>query len=83
MIHYRKENPVLIYGDIEFIKENTKDYFIYKRKDENNEFLIEINLSDDRQKRIIDSTGYKLIFSNVKNQEKMMSAYEANLYRKI
>ncbi len=83
LIHYRKENPVLIYGDIEFIKENTKDYFIYKRKDENNEFLIEINLSDDRQKRIIDSTGYKLIFSNVKNQEKMMSAYEANLYRKI
>lgn len=83
LIQYGKDNPVLIYGEIEFLYENTKDYFIYKRKDEKNEYLIEINLSDQKQKRILNSSGYKLVMSNLKEQETMMEPYEANLYKKI
>ncbi len=83
LIKFRKENPALIYGKIEFLYENTKDYFIYKRTDENSEFLIEINLSDNKQKRIINTDQYELVLSNVKKREVMMMPYEANIYRKI
>lgn len=83
LIKYRKDNQTLIYGDIEFINEKTKDYFIYKRKDEKNEYLIEINLIDKKQKRIVSTDGYELIFSNIKELEEQMTPYEANLYKKI
>ncbi len=83
LIKFRKENQTLIYGDIRFLYENTKDYFIYKRKDDNDEFLIEINLLDEKQKRIIHYEGYKLVVSNVEKQETMMAPYEANIYQKV
>ncbi|MGI6608118.1 MAG: alpha-glucosidase [Erysipelotrichaceae bacterium] len=83
LIQFRKENPTLIYGDVNFLHEKTKDYFIYKRSDENNKFLIEVNLSNKDQKRIIDTHSYELVLSNIKNREVHMIPYEANLYRII
>lgn len=83
LIKYRKDHPTLIYGEIEFIQEKTKDYFIYKRKDKYNEYLIEINLSDRKQKRIITTSEYELILSNIKVKEDAMLPYEANLYKKL
>lgn len=83
LIKYRKDHPTLIYGEIEFIQEKTKNYFIYKRKDKYNEYLIEINLSDRKQKRIITTSEYELILSNIKVKEDAMLPYEANLYKKL
>ncbi|NMA16524.1 MAG: alpha-glucosidase [Erysipelotrichia bacterium] len=83
LIKYRKDHPTLIYGEIEFIQEKTKNYFIYKRKDKYDEYLIEINLSDRKQKRIITTSEYELILSNIKVKEDAMLPYEANLYKKL
>ncbi len=83
LIALRKENPTLIYGDIKFIAESKKDYFIYQRIDEYDEFLIEINLKNDYQKRIIDTHGFELILSNSQEQDTTLAPYQANLYRRL
>lgn len=49
MVKFRKENPVLVYGDYECLNEDHPHLFVYRRWDEENEFLILHNMSSISQ----------------------------------
>ena len=83
LIQFRKDNPVLIYGAIDFQYEKTKDYLVYTRTIGDREFLIEINLSDEKRGRLVRKDNYELLISNIDSPENYMAPYEANIYRKI
>ena len=46
IIRFRKQNPVLVYGDYECLLKEHPDLFVYRRWDETAEFLILHNMSD-------------------------------------
>ena len=46
MITFRKENPVLVYGDYECMQEEHPQLFVYRRWDSESEFLILHNMGD-------------------------------------
>lgn len=82
LIALRKEELTLVYGDVEFLFEKTKDYFVYRRIDEFDEFLIEVNLSDTYIKPLLNTQGFELVLSNITSQEHRLAPYQANLYRR-
>lgn len=81
LIQFRKDHKVLIYGDLKFIKPNKKNVLVYTRSDETETFLIVMNLGQKHQPQPLDTTGYQLIFSNMKYHLDKLSAYEVNIYR--
>ena len=49
LIAYRKQNPCLIYGQFEELEPDHEQLFLYRRFDEETEFLIALNFSDEDQ----------------------------------
>jgi oligo-1,6-glucosidase len=83
IIKIRKENPVLMYGDIKFVKIKRKDLFAYYREYENVKYYIEINLSNKQLKRKILKNHF-LILSNYQYViEDILMPYESNIYQII
>ena len=75
-----RKNTALVYGEVEFLHEKTKGLWVYKRYNQNEEFLIEINLTANYTNRQLDHSDYGLLLSNVPSQQKQLQPYEANLY---
>lgn len=69
IIQIRKENPVLIHGDIEFIKQDNPSILLYKRYTKNEEIWVAFNISNTPQQVIVPNknTGtYISILNNIK-----------------
>ena len=83
MVELRHKYNTLVYGDFELHKKNFKNVLTYYRTGENGErFLIEINLTDKPQKRLLNTEGFELIISNVRTSRTgNLSPFEANLYK--
>ena len=47
MVAFRKHHPTLVYGDFEMIQEENNRVFAYLREDEENQYLVIINFSDE------------------------------------
>ena len=83
MIQFRKDNPTLVYGDYESIRNEHEQIYAYRRWDEENEFLIVLNFSD----RQIDFdpiiTGLELLIYNYSDatEDLLMRPWEAKVFR--
>lgn len=47
MVAFRKHHPTLVYGDFEMIQEENNRVFAYLREDEENQYLVIINFSEE------------------------------------
>ena len=81
LIELRKSEKALVYGDFEVLN-NQKDRFVYKRKYNNKEFIIDCNLSDSYQESHAAGSNYYLVYSTEKEAEKIMKPYEARIWKR-
>lgn len=81
LIALRKEFKTFVYGTVEFVFENKKNYFGYYRKDEDFTLYVEMNLSESFVPKYHNTKNYQLIFSNTEVHRKSLSPYEFNIYR--
>jgi len=67
MIKFRKEHPVLVYGDYECLLEEHPDLFAYRRWDGESEFLLLHNMSEKPQEFLshLKEDEYQPCFSNI------------------
>lgn len=81
LIAFRKEHPVIYYGDMEFTNKDTENIFTYYRRDESETLYVEINLSKDNIKRheYIDGDCIVSNYEEVSLSE--LRAYEANVWK--
>lgn len=82
LIHIRKSNKALVYGEFMITERKRKDIFNYFRYLDKDTFYIECNLSDKPKKRYRKVKGYELILSNYQSLDSILRPYEANLYKK-
>lgn len=81
IIALRKQHSVFAYGKTIYFKPKKKNVFYYGRMDQEAEFWIECNLSNQMQKKIRSFPEGKLLLSNYKEAAKHLRPYEANLYQ--
>lgn len=80
VIALRHQNPALVYG--EFALEITpRELFCYRRVLDGVEFYIEINLTEQPQKRKAKPSGYTPVLSNYREPSETLRPYEATIYR--
>ena len=82
MISLRHSHPGLIYGEFELAKKKWNDVLAYYRTGEDSKkYYVEINLTDKKAKRPVDTSDFELLASNVFTTcSGELSPYEANLY---
>jgi oligo-1,6-glucosidase len=86
MIAFRKSNPVLVYGEYNCIDEDHDAIFAYKRFDDQNEFLIVHNMSDQAlQWQIQDIADYDLTLSNMDNGVGLneFQPWQSKIYKRV
>jgi len=90
LIALRKRHPALVYGDVQFVGEQQKDYFAYYRQlrnrpnaaaDEDDTYFIECNLSAKPRKVHRPRENFELILSNYPASATEVRPYEACIYR--
>jgi oligo-1,6-glucosidase len=81
LIHLRKSQEALIYGDFEIMNRSRKNLFTYYRKLESKCFYVECNLSCKAIKRVNSIHGYELLLSNYIDRSVNLRPYESNLYQ--
>lgn len=90
LIALRKRHPALVYGDVQFVGENQKDYFAYYRLPKisphgselsDDTFFIECNLSAKPRKVHRPRENFELLLSNYPPSEDEVRPYEACIYR--
>lgn len=85
LIALRKKNDTLIYGDFEVINRK-KNRFVYRRKSDNKEYIIDCNLSKEKQPAYKPGAGYEMVFPSVLSsgttsfQLEVLGAYEARIW---
>ncbi len=81
LIALRKENEALIYGDLHPVFMRNSNTFCYFRSGGGQKFYVEINLTDDDQKRPGPLTsGHRLLAANYGGVARHLRPYEANVY---
>lgn len=81
LIALRKAHPSLIYGDFEVL-DRKKNRFVYRRKDDAEEYLIDCNLSEKQEKAYaVPAAGYELVFPTSIADPDILQSYEARIYR--
>lgn len=85
MLQYRKDNPALIYGDFQLLAAESEKVFAYKRWNENEEFCIILNFSEEKLvlSNFVNVDGFKLKKSNYSFRSIYLRSWEANIYKKI
>ncbi len=81
LIAFRKEYPVIHYGDVIFTNKKKKDMFTYYRKDEKEMLYIEINLSTQNKKRKHNPKGSLLLSNYLADSPSHLRPYEANIWK--
>lgn len=49
VVNFRKDHPTLVYGDYESLQNDHQNIFAYRRWDDENEYLVLLNFSDQNQ----------------------------------
>lgn len=83
MIQFRKENPTLVYGDYESIRNDHQQIYAYRRWDEENEFLVVLNFSDQEVDFDPIITGLELLIYNYTDatEDLLMRPWESKIFR--
>lgn len=83
MIQFRKENLTLVYGDYESVRNDHPQIYAYRRWDEENEFLIVLNFSDQEVDFDPIITGLELLVYNYSDatEDLLMRSWEAKVFR--
>ena len=80
MIALRKREPALVYGDFTVLSKQ-KDRFVYKRSDEQTEFIIDCNLGD-KFRQAWNPKGYELVMPIKTKNVKILQPYAIRIYKK-
>lgn len=81
LIAFRKEHPVICYGDVIITNKKVKNLFTYYRKDSTETLYIEINLSTDTLKRRGLPKGRRLISNYEEPSSTLLRPYEASIWK--
>ncbi|WP_420384788.1 glycoside hydrolase family 13 protein [Roseivirga sp.] len=83
MIQFRKDNQTLVYGDYESVLNEHPQIYAYRRWDNENEFLVVLNFSDQEIDFEPIITGLELLIYNYDDatEDLLMRAWEAKLFR--
>lgn len=83
MIQFRKDNPTLVYGDYESIRNEHEQIYAYRRWGTENEFLIVLNFSDNEVNFDPIITGLELLMYNYTDatEDLLMRPWEAKVFR--
>lgn len=84
LLRYRKANKTLIYGDFEVYLPESETLFAYRRWDEQGDFIICLNFSDNPLvlPAEISLVQYQLVHSNYANDDgQQLRAWEARIYK--
>ena len=83
MIHFRQDNPTLVYGDYESIENRHEQIYAYRRWDEENEFLVVLNFSAQEIDFDPIITGLELLIYNYSDatEDLLMRPWEAKIFR--
>jgi len=83
MIQFRKDNTTLVYGDYESIRNDHLQIYAYRRWDEENEFLVVMNFSDQEIDFDPIITGLELLIYNYTDatEDLLMRPWEAKVFR--
>lgn len=82
LIALRKQNETLIYGEFKPVFISDKNTFCYFRTNASGKFYVEINLTEEDQKRPGPLTaGHRLVAGSYGGAAKVLRAYEANVYK--
>lgn len=82
MLQLRKQYSTLIYGDYEDLMPDSEQLYAYRRWDENGEFLVLLNFSDEKMEAFPKpKRDAALIIGNYEKEGKVLKAWEARVYR--
>lgn len=83
MIAFRKAHKTLVYGDYESIQNEHQQIYAYRRWDEENEYLIVLNFSEETVDFDPIITGLELLIYNYTDstEDLLMRPWEAKLFR--
>lgn len=80
MIALRKRESALVYGDFTVLSKQ-KDRFVYKRSDEQTEFIIDCNLGD-KFRQAWNAKGYELVMPVKTKNVRLLQPYAIRIYKK-
>ncbi len=80
LIALRKSDQTLVYGDFQVL-DKKKDRFVYKRKWNDTEYIVDCNLSTKPQKAYAKVRGYRCILSSAA-KENVLKAYGVRVWKK-
>ena len=82
MLAFRRVHKTLVYGDFQVIAPESETIFAYRRWDEEGDFLILLNFSDDASSFAgsLDLGNYKLLRSNYNEADSALRPWEARVY---
>ncbi|WP_199563460.1 MULTISPECIES: alpha-glucosidase [unclassified Oceanispirochaeta] len=82
LIALRKKYKTLVYGDFLSLRSSRKDMFSYYRKDRDESFYIEMNLSAKMKNRNKKMSENKLLLSSYRNfNPRHLAPYEVNIFK--
>ncbi len=83
VIQFRKDHKTLVYGDYEPIQPNHPHIYAYRRFDEENEYLVVLNFSDETVDFDPIITGLELLIYNYTDatEDLLMRPWEAKVFR--
>jgi len=84
LLAYRKVTPTLIYGDYQLLAVESEKIYAYRRWDEDGDFLILLNFSDDEliSSNFVNTDNYHFLHSNYINRSIFLRPWEARVYKK-
>ncbi|MFA6861482.1 MAG: alpha-glucosidase [Bacilli bacterium] len=79
---FRRDNPVICYGDIKFLKA-PKDVMVYTRTLDKETYLIVLNLTEKKRKlsKSITTLNKSVLLSNYETSQSFLRPYEAIIYK--
>lgn len=80
LIALRKSDKTLVYGDFEVLN-RSKDRFTYRRKWNDEVYLVDCNLGKHKQKGYISKGGYELVYGSEGVSDSVLRPYEARIWR--
>ncbi len=80
LIALRKNDPAFVYGSFEVL-DKKKDRFVYKRKLNGREYIVDCNLGTKQQKVYAATKGYRCILSSGA-KENVLKAYGVRVWKK-
>ena len=81
LIAFRREHPVICYGDVMITNKKAKNMFTYYRKDASETLYIEINLGTEPMKRRKLPKGRRMVSNYAEASSTILRPYEAAIWK--